>query len=324
MKSDIMVAFNHIFFTGHIARRFNDMKAKRLLRKLNYLPRWAWYLASLGVGGPVGPFVVYLAFHVLEKAAADEVEEARTDFDWNVDIDEGGVHVRRERSRQRRGSRGVAGYQDEECVVTGDEDVTASWEKTEASARRAKAQSARTAQDTRAAKEPEKTGEDDCESVIREGREALRSIRHANDLIPDPALSAQIDSIEQSCSQILTILEQRPTLLPQLRTFLRYYLPTTLKLLDARARLENTANTPKAREVRARISEALGVIDKAFQRQVEALDEYRFIDLESEMDVLRDMLRSDGLVYDAQAEEADPFADVLSKRQERGTPLAGH
>ena len=76
--------------------------------------------------------------------------------------------------------------------------------------------------------------------------------------------------------------------------------------------------------MRARISEALGVIDKAFQRQVEALDEYRFIDLESEMDVLRDMLRSDGLVDDAQAEEADPFADVLSKRQERGTPLAGH
>lgn len=304
------------------------MKAKRLLRKLNYLPRWAWYLASLCVGGPVGPFVVYLVFHVLEKAAADEVEEARADFDWNVDIDEGGVHVRRERSRDR--SRSSAGYQDDECTVTGDEDVTASWEKTEASARRAKAQGARQAQNTQqaqtacTAKEPEMAGDDDCESVIREGREALRSIRHANDLIPDPALSAQIDSIEQSCSQILTILEQRPTLLPQLRTFLRYYLPTTLKLLDARARLESTANTPKAREVRARISEALGVIDKAFQRQVEALDEYRFIDLESEMDVLRDMLRSDGLVDDAQEAEADPFADVLGKRQERGTPLAGH
>ena len=304
------------------------MKAKRLLRKLNYLPRWAWYLASLCVGGPVGPFVVYLVFHVLEKAAADEVEEARADFDWNVDIDEGGVHVRRERSRQRSGSRGVAGYQDDECTVTGDEDVAASWEKTEASARRAKAQDTRTAQTARTAKEPEKAaaGEDDCESVIREGREALRSIRHANDLIPDPALSAQIDSIEQSCSQILSILEQRPTLLPQLRTFLRYYLPTTLKLLDARARLEHTANTPKAREVRTRISEALGVIDKAFQRQVEALDEYRFIDLESEMDVLRDMLRSDGLVDDEQ--EADPFADVLGRTDQRengaGTPMATH
>ena len=298
------------------------MKAKRLLRKLNYLPRWAWYLASLCVGGPIGPVAVYLVFHVLEKAAADEIEEtAQEAFDWNVDIDEGGVHVRRERSRGR--SRNRVGYQDDECTVTGDEDVTASWEKTEASARRAKEEAARKAQAARPAKEPETGESDDCESVIREGHAALRSIRHANSLIPDPALSAQIDSIEQSCSQILMILEQRPTLLPQLRTFLRYYLPTTLKLLDARARLENTANTPKAREVRTRISEALGVIDKAFQRQVEALDEYRFIDLESEMDVLRDMLRSDGLVDDVQREE-DPFADVLGKKQQTGTPMAGH
>lgn len=309
------------------------MKAKRLLKKLNYLPRWAWYLASLCVGGPVGPFVVYLVFHVLQKAAEDEVDEARADFDWNVDIDEGGVHVRRERSSGRSRSRSGS-YQDEECTVTGDEDVTASWEKTEASARRARAQNARPAQSARpaqtdrqaSAQETADAAGDECSAVIREGREALRSIRHANDLIPDPALSAQIDSIEQSCSQILSILEQRPTLLPQLRTFLRYYLPTTLKLLDARARLEHTANTPKAREVRTRISEALGVIDKAFQRQVEALDEYRFIDLESEMDVLRDMLRSDGLVDDEQ--EADPFADVLGRTDQRengaGTPMATH
>ena len=301
------------------------MKAKRLLKKLNYLPRWAWYLASLCVGGPVGPFVVYLVFHVLQKAAEDEVDEARADFDWNVDIDEGGVHVRRERSSGRSRSRSGS-YQDEECTVTGDEDVTASWEKTEASARRARAQNTRPAQSARpaTAQETADAAGDECSAVIREGREALRSIRHANDLIPDPALSAQIDSIEQSCSQILSILEQRPTLLPQLRTFLRYYLPTTLKLLDARARLEHTANTPKAREVRTRISEALGVIDKAFQRQVEALDEYRFIDLESEMDVLRDMLRSDGLVDDEQAAEDDPFAGVLGKKQQTGTPMAGH
>ena len=163
---------------------------------------------------------------------------------------------------------------------------------------------------------------------MREGKSALVRIRSANDRIPDPALSAQIDSIENSCRQILSVLEQRPQLLSQLRTFLRYYLPTTLHLLDARAKLENTANTPKAREVRARISEALGVIDKAFLKQVEALDEYRFIDLESEMDVLRDMLRSDGLLDEEK--EDDPFAQVLSQRASakkqdgRNIPLAGH
>ena len=72
------------------------------------------------------------------------------------------------------------------------------------------------------------------------------------------------------------------------------------------------------------------MIDKAFLKQVEALDEYRFIDLESEMDVLRDMLRSDGLLDEEK--EDDPFAQVLSQRAsakkqdsaERNIPLAGH
>ena len=107
---------------------------------------------------------------------------------------------------------------------------------------------------------------------------------------------------------------------------MRYYLPTTLKLLDARVKLDKNANTPKAREVRQRISEALGVIDKAFLKQVEALDEYRFIDLESEMDVLRDMLRADGLTSEEKEDIDDPFAGVSTKRTGHtgGTPLAGH
>lgn len=273
------------------------MKASRLLRKLDYLPRWAWYLISLSVIGPFGALAVYLGFHALEKAAKDEKEEGSSFFDMG----------QRSYESARRTSAGTQrAYQDEECTVSSDEDIERRWQRTEDSAARAYAQ-----QQTQQHSEETIPEDAAVSEVIREGREALRAIRHANDLIPDPALSAQINSIENSCRQILTILEQRPQLLSQLRTFLRYYLPTTLHLLDARAKLENTANTPKARQVRERISEALGVIDKAFLKQVEALDEYRFIDLESEMDVLSDMLRADGLVEEATTQEYDPFAQVL-------------
>ena len=72
------------------------MKAKRLLHKLDYLPRWAWYLLSICVGGPIGPLGVYLIFHVLEKVAAEEEDrEDAQRMNWDVDIDESGVHVRR-------------------------------------------------------------------------------------------------------------------------------------------------------------------------------------------------------------------------------------
>ncbi len=242
--------------------------ARSILKKLDYLPRWAWYLLSLFVAGGFGPIIVYLVFHVLNKAAQDEIDNESPFYQMDFDLGD-------------RRSHNQSTFHKESPSLS-DAEVNRLWEKVEASAQKTNTQT-------------EFTG-DDAATVIREGRSVLRRIRHANDLIPDPELSAQIDSIESSCAQIFSILEQRPEVLPELRTFLRYYLPTTLHLLDARAHLENSANTPKAREVRQRTSEALAVIDKAFLKQVEALDTYRFIDLESEMDVLKDMLRSDGLL----------------------------
>ena len=271
------------------------LNPKKLKHKLNSLPSWAWYLGSLCVAGPVGPVVVYLTFHVLDRMIAD--------YETEGDSREADVHPRHNSSI----------YQDEDCTVSDEEEIEQLWQKTQASAEKAQTSH----------KDPIHEDADVAE-VIRSGRDAMRKIRHANDLIPDPLLSAQIDSIETSCSQILSILEQRPQLLPQLRTFLRYYLPTTLRLLDARAKLENTANTLKAKEIRKQISDALGVIDKAFLKQVEALDEYRFIDLESEMDVLRDMMRADGLIDEDETHEKedDPFAAVLSQKYSK--PMGGH
>ncbi len=262
---------------GAVPERPINMKfnPRKILKTLDYLPRWAWYLLSFFVAGPFGVLGVYLVFHVLGKI---EQEQAQEDSAANAAF----------RPQQQGDSA----------------DVQTRWQKVEQSARRAVEHEA-----------PRPPLQEDAtlDDVLTEGRDAMRRIRRANDLIPDPALSATIDSIETSCEQVLSILQQRPELLPQLRTFLRYYLPTTLRLLDARAKLELTANTPKALEIRTKISQALGAIDKAFLKQVESLDEFRFIDLESEMDVLRDMMRADGLI-DEQEEEDDPFAEVLAQK----------
>lgn len=140
------------------------------------------------------------------------------------------------------------------------------------------------------------SGDESCDALILEGRAALAKIRDANERIPDPELSRRIDSIEESCRQIFKRLEEQPKLQQNLRSFLRYYLPTTLKLLEARAQLDSGAQSQTARDVRRRTSEALTMVDDAFKKQLAALDEYRFLDLETEMDVLNSMLRQDGFV----------------------------
>ena len=164
------------------------------------------------------------------------------------------------------------------------------------------------------------SGNAEVDALILEARAQLEQIEAANEAIADPALSAQIADIGATCRLILARLEEQPNMLSSLRTFLRYYLPATMKLLDARAKLEGEVNAGQSTKIAARIGEAMATVQGAFKKQLEALNEFRFINLESEMDVLSDMLRSDGLTAETQTEpaaqaeqEEDPFAGLFTQ-----------
>lgn len=166
-----------------------------------------------------------------------------------------------------------------------------------------------------------KSGNAEVDALIAEARGQLDAIARANDAIADPALSSQIEDIEATCRKILALLEEQPGMLSSLRTFLRYYLPATLKLLDTRAKLEGEVNAGASAGIAARIGEAMGTVQQAFHKQLDALSEFRFINLESEMDVLADMLKSDGLTAEPSPaaeqtqkdEEEDPFAGLFTQ-----------
>jgi hypothetical protein len=141
------------------------------------------------------------------------------------------------------------------------------------------------------------SGDAAADELIREARQAVTRMRACNDAIADPILSRTIDHIETSARHMLLRIEEKPELQNQLRTFLRYYLPATVKILDARAELEpGRGSTSKAAfETRARTEKMLEQIDKAFIKQNDALEKNRFLDVQVEMDVLDGMLRSNGL-----------------------------
>lgn len=164
------------------------------------------------------------------------------------------------------------------------------------------------------------SGDAQVDALITEARAQLAAIQAANDAIAEPELSAQIEDIAASCRRILVRLEEQPQMLSSLRSFLRYYLPTTKKLLDARAKIEPEVCAGGGSEIAAQIRSAMADVQKALHTQLEALDEFRFINLQSEMDALSDMLRSEGLTAQeapddkqAQEEADDPFAGLFTQ-----------
>ena len=163
-----------------------------------------------------------------------------------------------------------------------------------------------------------KSGSAEVDAYITEARAQLDRIAAANDAIADAGLSGRIDDIEQTGRRILQRLEEQPNMLSQLRTFLRYYLPTTEKILAARAKLEGEVAAGQGGTIAGRIDEAAATVQEAFRKQLAALDEFRFINLESEMDALRQMMAGDGLTDEAAPAgdgdgADDPFSGLFSQ-----------
>ena len=163
------------------------------------------------------------------------------------------------------------------------------------------------------------SGNAEVDALIAEARAHLEAIAAANDAIAEEELSGQIEDIENTCRTILARLEEQPNMLASLRTFLRYYLPATLRLLEARAKLEGEVGENV--QIAGKIRDAMAQVQTAFHKQLSAINEFRFINLESEMDVLADMLAGDGLIAGesreqaqaAQSEGEDPFAALFSQ-----------
>lgn len=169
-----------------------------------------------------------------------------------------------------------------------------------------------------------KSGNAEVDALIREARGQLDQIAAANDAIADPALPDRLRISRRPAARFCSGLRNSricspsahvPALLP----------PATLKLLNARAALEAEVNAGGSPQIAARIAKAVGEVQSAFHKQLDALNEFRFINLESEMDVLADMLKSDGLTAEPDApavakeepQEDDPFASLFAKGEKK-------
>ena len=86
---------------------------------------------------------------------------------------------------------------------------------------------------------PEQPQQEEEPLDIRDDNAVLREIRRLNDDIDDEAMSRKIDRIGEITSKIYGYAKQNPGKEDQLRSFLNYYLPTTLKILKAYARMED-------------------------------------------------------------------------------------
>ena len=142
----------------------------------------------------------------------------------------------------------------------------------------------------------EAPSEETAQQAAAREDDILREIRQVNDQIPDAAMSAKIDRIEEITGKILRYQKEHPNKEGQLRTFLNYYLPTTLKILRAYAQLDAQGiEGENISAAKKRIEDMMDQVVSGFEKQLDKLFQDDAMDITSDVEVLENMLKKDGL-----------------------------
>ena len=142
-----------------------------------------------------------------------------------------------------------------------------------------------------------KTGDSAVDTLVEKGQELLSQIRRENELIPDADLTGQINEMDGIANRIFHTVAEQPQKAPQIRRFMDYYLPTTLKMLSGYRKMdERQVKGENAQQTRAQVRQAMDTVVKAFNKQLDALYQDDMLDLTTDIDVMETMLRQDGLI----------------------------
>ena len=143
---------------------------------------------------------------------------------------------------------------------------------------------------------PKSTGNPEIDALLVERDRAVGEMRRLNDSIKDVKISAQISHLEVTTGKIIDAVVEKPAKLPQIRKFMNYYLPTTLKLLNAYDRMDSTgAAGANIDGTKGKIEEMLDTICVAFSRQLDALYGEEALDISADIKVMEQMLQQEGI-----------------------------
>ncbi len=124
----------------------------------------------------------------------------------------------------------------------------------------------------------------------------LRRIRQLDDDILDESVSERIREIEDNTRNIFEYIEDKPEKMPQIRMFMNYYLPTTLKLLESYSRIERVGVAGQnMQEAKDNIEKILDMLVAGFRQQFDQLFKAESLDITCDIEVLEQMMKKDGL-----------------------------
>ena len=139
----------------------------------------------------------------------------------------------------------------------------------------------------------------EVQKVIEQGDAYVQKIRKCNDDIPGVEISQKIYRIEMLVEKIFDRVEQNPKNVSDIRKLMDYYLPTTVKLLEAYSEMDaQPVGGENIQNAKKEIEETLDTLNTAFEKLLDDMFQETAWDVSSDISVLNTMLAQEGLKED--------------------------
>lgn len=145
-------------------------------------------------------------------------------------------------------------------------------------------------------KKKRSTGNEELDRIIEEGDEYIEKLRKANVAIEHEGISESIDRMERAARDIFDFVKEHPSEIPEIKKFMNYYLPTTLKLLASYEKLSR--QSVKGENIQGAMFDIEGMmqtIATAFEKQLDFLFSAEVMDLQADITVFESILEQEGL-----------------------------
>ena len=133
-------------------------------------------------------------------------------------------------------------------------------------------------------------------TYMDELEQTLNELYQLNEQIEDEAVSRRIDRIGTLTASIFRVVIEKPERAQDVRKFMNYYLPTTLKLLKSYDMLEEQSyQGENIVASRKKIENVLDMLIAAYEKLLDRLFSNDALDIATDIDVLQTMIAGDGL-----------------------------
>lgn len=148
-------------------------------------------------------------------------------------------------------------------------------------------------------KKRERTGDASIDKMLDDEELAIAEMLRLNDSIEDKKVSEQIEHLQDVTEKIVNFVVEHKDKKSSVKRFFNYYLPTTLKLLNAYDRMDETGISGMNIDgTKGKVEAMMDTSLAAFDKQLDALYADEALDISADIRVMENMLASEGLKDD--------------------------